>query len=110
MADRIAALGNGEQYGGVFECFERVQGVGHDEEIAWGAVPGDLTGGEPNTSLQHVHSGLAWVLVVIQPFARRQRDDGLAQHVFVAAEHSVRAPSTGGTAGQLQLFTGEGGQ
>ena len=34
-----AVLADGEQHGGVFECFEGVAGGGHDEEVSGGPFP-----------------------------------------------------------------------
>jgi hypothetical protein len=51
-----AMLGHGEQHGGVFERFEGVPGVGHDEEIPGGAFPADVPRAEPHPPVQHVHA------------------------------------------------------
>jgi hypothetical protein len=48
--------------------------------------------------------------VLIQLVAGGQRDQSLAQYVFMAAVHGVRAAPTGGLPRDLQLLTGEGGE
>jgi hypothetical protein len=48
--------------------------------------------------------------MIIQLVTGGQRDQGLAQHVFMPAVHGLRATPAGSLLRNLQLLTGEGGQ
>jgi hypothetical protein len=45
-----------------------------------------------------------------QAVADGQRDQGLAQDVFMAAGHGLHAAAAGSLSREFQLLTGEGGQ
>jgi len=60
--------------------------------------------------VQDVDGGLAWVLVLVEPLAGRERDDGLPERVLMSAVHGVRCAATGGGLGEVQLLARQGGQ
>ena len=65
---------------------------------------------EADPSGQHVHGGLARVLVLVEPAAGSQRDHRLAQHVLVAAVDGRGRCARWTPLRDRQLFAGKGGQ
>jgi hypothetical protein len=103
-------FGDGEEYCGFVERFEAVSGVGDDEQVSGAAVPPRVTGCEADPSVQDVDGGFAGVFVFIEGLTGGQRDEGLAELVFVAAVDGGAASTAGGGMCELELLTCQGGQ
>lgn len=65
---------------------------------------------EGHAAVQHLHGGLAWILVLVEVAVGPEGDQGLAQDVLVPAVHRVGASTARCRLGRLQVDADKRGQ
>lgn len=91
-------LGHRQQHSRGLESREAVASVRHDKQVTGPAIPGVLTGRQPDSSAQDVHGRLARVLVLGEDGAFEHGNNCLAQYPLMAADDGTggMTPARGG--------------
>jgi hypothetical protein len=99
---RLDLLGHGQQHGRILQRFQAVRRVGQHQQVAVPAVPGVLARRQPDPAGQDVHARLPGALVLGQARAADHSDDGLAEHLLVAADDGGRGAAPAPVPGTLE--------
>ena len=86
----------------------RVPRLGNDQVVAVASLPLGGLGNQPYPAAQHLEGRLAGVLVLRQHRPGGQRDEGLPQHVLVAAVDRLGGPAGRSGGCRLHQHPGEG--
>ena len=103
----LRRLRHRQEDGGVFQCLEGVACFRHDEHGARSSLPGQITGGEPNPSLDDLHGRLAGALVLVVDDTLHHCDDRLAQNLLVPADDGLCAPAVIGVCRPLEFLASQ---
>jgi hypothetical protein len=101
-------LRDGKEDGGILDRIKVVRARGNDQQIALTALPRRVPCDQPHAPPQHMHGGLAGVLVFGQLLPAAEGDHGLAHDVVVSAERRAGGPTGRSAASGLKLLACEG--